>query len=247
MLANPWFTPYFTGFQALWTSTTSITIAPGVATADNNPNAVQGLQLINVGVDPLLDCTHAGLNGVQGGALVASTKYDVYAIGDYTEQNINGVYAVASGDTISLPTGYQLKRRILTFRTDGGAHILKFYQTGNSTDRQFTYDVPITVINAGTSTTYATVALDNYIPSLELALQVVLQGTFTPSVAGDMATLAQGDSTATNGQVQISGSVAAVPQIAQVTLPTDIDNNIQYKVAASGSLTATLIGYIDQL
>lgn len=247
MLVNSWFAPVFEGFQVSWTSNTSLTIAPGICTADTTNQSNFGYQLINVGVDPVLDCTTSGVNGVQGGSLSASTKYNVYAIGDFNDDSVSGVYAVADGATISLPAGYNLKRRIFTFSTDSSSYIVAGFQTGNGLDRVWTYNTPITVLTSGTATSYTTVDLSGYLPEIGYDMMVTVKASFTPNASGDIATLAQGDSTATGGQAVVTGFEAAKVEIINVSLPASADMEIQYKVAASGSLTAALAGYVDSL
>jgi len=247
MLVQSWYTPYLDGLQVSWTSNTSLTVSPGICTADAESSALFGAQLINVGVDPVLDCTKTGTNGLQGGALANNTKYNVYAIGDISLPDGGAVYAVADGATISLPTGYSLKRRIFTFRTDGSAHILAGYQTGYGVDRTWVYDAPISVLSAGTSATYVTVDLSLSMPEIGRDMMVLIKGSFTPNASGDIATLAQGDSTATAGQAVITGFEATKVEIQTVSLPASADMEIQYKVTASGSLTAYIAGYVDSL
>lgn len=249
MFIYSWYTPYLSGLQVSWTSATSLTVLPGSVTADATSPDGQGFQLIQVGVDPLLDCTKSGANGVQGGSLAASTKYDVYAIGDTTLRNPGAVYAVSESATVSLPTGYNTKRRIFTFVTDGSANILKGYQTGSGFDRTWIFDAPPSALSAGAATSYTAISLNNWLPAKSRMTQVIVQGNFTPNTAGDIATFSEGTSTATNGQAQIAGNVTTKPAIAVLSnLVTDVNNNIQYKVtSASDSLGVTLVGYVDQL
>lgn len=241
-----WYTPFITGLTVSWTSNTSLTVAPGGATSDAESSTL-GTYLIDLGVDPVLDCTVSGLNGVQGGALVASKKYNVYAIGDTTEANAAGVYAARTDEDLYLPAGYDRKRRIFTFATDSSAHIIAGFQTGNGTSRTWVYDTPISVLSAGTSTSYVTVDLSDYLPVVAKDIMVDVKASFTPNASGNIATLAQGDSTSTAGQAVITGYEAAKVEIINVSLPASADMEIQYKVAASGALDAALAGYVDEV
>lgn len=241
-----WYTPFVSGLTVSWTSNTSLTVAPGGATSDAD-TATLGTFLIDLGLDPVLDCTKSGINGVQSGALVASKKYNVYVVGDTTSALAAGVYAARTDEDVSLPMGYNVKRRIFTFTTDGSAYIVKGFQSGNGASRTWVYDTPISVLSAGTSSTYVAVDLSAYLPELAKDVAVSIKGSFTPNASGDIATLAQGDSTSTAGQAVITGFEAAKVQISNVSLPASADMEIQYKVTASGALSASLAAYVDEI
>lgn len=244
MLTTPWYTPFIQGLTVEWTSNTSLTIAPGSCVSDE----VQGYgnQLIQLDEEVVLDCTVDGVNGVQSGALAASKLYHLYAIKS-TNEGTSGVYAARDDEDLYLPQNYNAKFRILSFTTDGSSFIRKGYQTGVSSDRTWTYDVPVSVLSAGTSATYVAIDLAAYLPDVEKNSMALIKGSFTPNASGDIATFAQGDSAATAGQAVITGFEATKVAIETVQVPVSTDLEIQYKVTASGSLGAALAGYVDQL
>lgn len=239
-----WYTPFIQGLTVSWTSTTSLTIKAGSCISDDAPG--YGNQLMQLDSDTVLNCALSGINGVQGGSLSANTLYDVYLVKS-TNENTVGVYAAANAESLYLPFNYNAKFRIFSFYTDGSSHIRDGSQTGQGFDRTWTYDVPVSFLTAGTSTTYATINLATYLPVIARKMWVYIKGSFTPSAAGDLATFATGGSVATAGQAFITGEVAASAMVQTVALPTSTINAIQYKVAASGSLNASLAGYVDQL
>ncbi len=245
MQVTAWFSPVLQGLNVAWTSNTSLTISSGEATSlQDTPSSP--FYFMQTDAATVLDCTSDRVNGVQGGALVASKKYNVYLIGDILNLE-TGFYASQSDLDLYLPAGYSVKRRIFTFTTDGSAHIRAGYQTGSSLDRVWTYDAPVSALTAGTSTTYVAVDLSAYLPVVARNLMVSMKSSFTSAASGDIATLAQGDSVAAAGQAVITGFEATKVEIITVELPASSDMEIQYKVASGGSLSASLSGYVDQL
>jgi hypothetical protein len=104
------------------TPNTKIDVAAGVCADDTN---AQMLPLAAT----TLDCSGTGANGLDTGTLANSTWYHLFVIG-----KTDGTTALLASTSISAPTyptGYTLKRRIGSFKTDGSAHILAFVQAGD--------------------------------------------------------------------------------------------------------------------
>jgi type II secretory pathway pseudopilin PulG len=76
-----------------------------------------------------IDCTTTGANGLDTGSLAATTWYHAFAIGKAA--GANPAFLASTSLTPTLPSGYTLKRRIGSFKTDGSSHILGFVQVGN--------------------------------------------------------------------------------------------------------------------
>jgi hypothetical protein len=84
--------------------------------------------LMNVSAGTI-DCGTTGANGLDTGSLANSTWYHVSVIGKV--DGTTALLASASFSSPTLPSGYTLKRRIGSFKTDGSAHILGFVQDGD--------------------------------------------------------------------------------------------------------------------
>jgi hypothetical protein len=76
-----------------------------------------------------IDCTTTGANGLDAGALGASTWYHVYAIAK--ADGTVATLASTSASAPTLPSGYSYQRRLGSFKTDGSSHILSFKQLGD--------------------------------------------------------------------------------------------------------------------
>lgn len=110
-----------------------------------------------------IDCGTTGANGLDTGALANSTWYHVWAIG-----KADGTAALLASTSVSaptMPTGYTLKRRIGSFKTDGSAHILAYVQYGD----RFLWKAP--VVDQNPATVNATAGL--YALSVPTGLAVV--------------------------------------------------------------------------
>lgn len=105
---------------------TKIKVANGVCADDSG-----ALMIVFSSSDPnawSIDCTTVGANGLDSGALDANKWYHAFAIAK--PDGTRGLLASLS-TTPALPSGYTLKRRIGSFKTDGTAHIVPFSQNGD--------------------------------------------------------------------------------------------------------------------
>jgi hypothetical protein len=121
------------------TPNTKLDVAAGVCADSTNA------QILSVAAGTI-DCGTTGANGLDTGSLANSTWYHVFAIG-----KTDGTTALLASTSVSaptMPTGYTLKRRIGSFKTDGSAHILTFIQNGDD----FWWSVPTADVNANTTT-----------------------------------------------------------------------------------------------
>jgi hypothetical protein len=188
-----------------------------------------------------------GANGVDVAVLVASSLYAVYVIGDSSGYHATaGIFSLAATGP-SLPFGYDMYRRVGYILTDSSANILQFWQYGAGGVREMYYDVGISVLSAGSSTTYANVDLTAAVPIA--SLNVLFDVAYTPNSATNLAQFLPYGSSATNGIVRWGAGVAAA-QVTSLVIPCGVNAGkpeIQYKVAASDSLTLLVTGYFDQL
>jgi len=188
------------------------------------------------------------LNGLDTGAVAASTFYAVYAIGDSSQNNPNGYILSASFTQPSLPFGYDSFARIGAVLTDGSSLIRAFNQYDNGKDRAMYYQVAISELSAGTSATYANVDLATSVPPVKC--EAIMLVAYTANSATNKANFLPFGVTQTDGMVQFGFGVAAA-QVGMARIPTALNSavpTIQYKLSsASDALTLSTAGYIDQL
>lgn len=143
-----------------------------------------------------------GVNGVDTGTIQNNAWYAVYLLGDPTGYKkpccVITEVTTAPIPLPALPPGYGSFRRIGWVKTDGSSLFLSFYQRGNGDFRQYEWDVEETILNLGGSTTF--LAVDCTAGSPPLAGCIYLNCAFTPTTAGNIAS------------VRTTGSLAAASQ-----------------------------------
>jgi hypothetical protein len=107
------------------TPNTKLDIAAGLCRDDTDAMSIRFT------ASRVIDCTTTGANGLDTGSPANTTWYYVFAIGKRDGSAQAGL-ASASSSSPTMPAGYQYKRRIGAFRTDGSAHILSFKQLGDT-------------------------------------------------------------------------------------------------------------------
>jgi hypothetical protein len=153
----------------------------------------------------------------------------------------------------TLPTNYDYKRRIASFRTDGSANIINRVQWGTGNLRKFMYNTPILDIdddNPGTSavTRALSVPVGNKVLAVFNAVSVqgnaasVPQPYFSDLASVDMAPSVSAAPLAQGG----SDSIAFGPR----EVLTDTSGQIRSRVTASGTtsyLRMATLGYWEDL
>ena len=152
------------GLKIQATSNTGITItasqiAIGSTTGTYTPSSIS----------LTLSTGTSGLNGLDTGAIAASTWYAVWAI--YNETTVAGLLSL-SATAPTLPSGYVHKARIGWVRTDGSSNLLRTVQYGTRAQ----YITPSTgypVMATGTSSAaWLAVSTANYVPPTAAAIVV---------------------------------------------------------------------------
>lgn len=242
---------YINGLQLTWVDNTHITVGIGQARNSSDINDIDVLTLVTI------NAAVRGLNGLDvgaAGALAINTLYSVYVVGSSNYNDSTAPQYLAGGAVLSLATNasptlpdfYDMYRRVGTVLTDGAGNILAFQQVGTGSARRMWYDAAQAALAAGVSANYVAVPLGASVPAQNT--EVTLNFAYTPTAAGNLANLRHTGSANANGNVIISGAVAAVLQEVQVVCPCSLlagVPNIDYK--AVGSLTLTVAAYLDQL
>lgn len=234
---------YVNGLEMTWVTTATFTVAAGAASNSTNINDIE----LSAAVTNRI--TSVGVNGVDVAAAVASTFYSVYVIGDSTGYKATASLLSLSSTAPSLPSGYDMFRRIGFVLTDGSALLLKFWQYGRGSERDMWYDTAIATPAITTSATYVSQSLAAGIPA-SFAPQAYLKYTFTPNSATNVATMAPFGSTATAGMIVIGSGVAAA-QVGVITVPTALNSTVptitHKETSASDALVLLVAGYKDSL
>jgi hypothetical protein len=223
-----------------WLSNTTIAVAAGACLDSTHVNDIY------VSTSKVINIANNGLNGLDTGAVAASTWYAVYAIGDSTSTRASGYLFSTSATAPTLPYGYDMFKRIGYVQTDGSSHFLLFYQHGTGLARHYTWDAPVVLVNAGTATSYTAFSCITAMPNM--ASIIDLDVAFTPNAAGDVGCVRASGSASTTMR-PFKGSVAAVVERANFSCNTLIVSaapRLDYIIGA-GAVTITGQGWQDSL
>jgi len=230
------------GLKVSWASNTTLTVAAGVCRDSTNTidMTLSAAATINAAV--------VGANGIDTGTFAASKCYAVHLIGDDAGFSATKALLSLSQTAPVLPSGYNIFRRIGWAFSDSSTHFILLDVCGDGLVREYVYDEPVAALAAGTSATFAAVALTEKVPAVA-DLTVRLQLDLVPNAAGDAAYIRSGGSSATNGAVMY-GSVASKKSSQELSVVSKLVTaapTIEYKVTASGSLNALILGFTDRL
>lgn len=234
--------PYCNGLAVSWASNTTLGVALGNCSDSNN------IFDISLRAPIVIDTAKTGVNGMDTGTLAASTVYYVHLVGDYMNSNPTAAVLSLSATNPYLPVGYEVSRRIGWAVTDGSTHFVLMYQSGAGLNRTYSFADPIALVSPGSANTFTAIDLSTFVPAID-SLKLVVQAAFNPNLAGDVANIRIGGSSATNGY-QIIGQVASVIICEQINIVERLVTNvptIEYKVAASGAIYIALVSVEDKL
>lgn len=230
---------------------TTLTISAGQARDVNDVNDIE----IEAAVT--LNTAVAGVvNGLDQGALAATTLYAVYVIADSTDYRPAGTLLSTSFTAPLLPFGYDMFRRIGTVLSNAAATgILNFHQRGNGSVRNTYYAVPLaTAIVAGQSAIFADVLLTTWVPTTASRVQILSAltsdagGTRTVVYSADRSTTIAAAATA--GEVIMSSPASTVTSASLSVPVTSLAavQTIQYAVSnAAAAVAVSVQGFEDAL
>jgi hypothetical protein len=232
---------YVNGLELARTGNKTMTVAAGAARNSTNVNDIVLSSTVTI------NGLQVGANGVDLAAIVLDSMYAVYLIGDSTQYNATATILSLNTTAPSMPGGYDMYRRIGWALTDGSANLLQFWQFGEGQERMYYYDVAISELSAGASTTFAEVDLATSVPPI--ATEVLFKALFTPDGATEIAEFLPFGSSATDGIVVFGTGVAAAQQ-GMVTVPCRLDAGVPkilYKVATGDTLDLSTAGFKDYM
>lgn len=230
-------TLYIRGLVTAVASNTTLTLGTG--------QCRDSLNDLDLFVDSVLTINAAvvGKNGIDTGALAASTQYYIYEIDDNTHQYAAAGLASTSATAPVLPQGYNTVRLVGYVRTDSSSHFLPFIMSGVANVRTITYYDEISVLAGGTQvTTFANVSLAAALPPVDKT-PVTLTARFTPTTAGDYVEVRPYGTTGTNS-ASLSSVVAAQVQRSQISTVSMLNSTtptVIYRNSAASCATTLLV------
>lgn len=250
---------YIQGLNVGIASGTVISLSPGQARDSNDiidmPVGFPDLQgntypaILNLNyMQPLfLDSSINGANGLDYGALAASSNYGIWLIGDSRGyKKVAGLISLTSNAYPILPFGYD-SLRLIGFATTSAGTV--FTSVLNAVFLQAFYLLPaVTVLTGGNATVFTAINLGGAIPTTT-AINVIayLSVIFTPAAAGDTVRFRPTGSTSTANLVTITGIAAGIPQQQYQQVICGVAGglpSIDYAVtSASDAVTVLVAGY----
>lgn len=169
---------HINGCNLVFVDGTTINILPGQLRDSANNFDISVNQIIT------LSGTISGVNGLDVGVFQTGKCYNVFVIG-----SSNGTKPTASVLSLSeiptLPSTYDLFRKIGVCHTDNNPSFIKFFQTGNNGDRTIVFNIPPTILNIGHDITFTSLDLSPFLPIYPTEILITLFVVYVPKDAGN--------------------------------------------------------------
>lgn len=255
---------YIQGLNISAASTTVLAIAPGQArdSTDNVdlpvgfpnlqgnvvPSPVASLQNLPLFVSSLVN----GANGLDTGAIAASTNYCVWLIGDSRGYKpVAGLLSLYSNAAPLLPLGYDSSVLLGFANTNSSKHFLAAQIVQAKYAQAFYLQPEASVLSGGNATTFTDIDLSGTIANAMVALPdtsiVILDVVFTPAAVGDVVQFRPHGSSATANLPTIVGVAAGLPQQQYISVVCGTATGaaaIDYLVTSSSdSVNVSIFGW----
>lgn len=169
------------GLDIAFFNTTNITLRSGLAR--NSADTFD----INLSADQVINFATVGANGLDAGTIAANSWYAIHVIADSTGSHATKGLASLSATAPTLPSGYDIFRRVAWIRTESGAaDIINFAQNVYGNLREMTYidnASYVTLLSSGSATTFTGTSLAAGMPSTSTSANV--RFIFNPATAGN--------------------------------------------------------------
>lgn len=231
------------GSRLTWGSVSTLTIGTsGVTSVVRDSTNVYTMSWMGT---LTADIATSGAGGLDTGSEASATWYAVHVIGDTTDTNSPAAMLSTSSTAPTMPSGYDVFRRVGWVRNDGAMDFLKFY---NTSPNEFFYDEEIAstllVLVAGTATAFTTIGLTTLLPPT--AISVDLNTGFTSAAASRFAVIRPAGGIGVNPPTYIQNGLVTGVLSRQNEVPVSSSQELEYKVSnADSSLSASVIGYED--
>lgn len=192
----------------------------------------------------------SGAGGLDTGSETADTWYAVHAIADTSGTNAPDVLFSLSATVPTMPSGYDVFRRLGWARSDSGSDFLEFLQVWNGTTRRLVYDEDsptMRVLNNGAATTYTDINLSAFVPPTAVNVMIDRRFEVNTGAAGDALRM-RPDGFGGGSLWQFGPGVVSTAKAkgnVEIPCPGQI---IEYRVDNANNLaTLSVSGYDDQL
>lgn len=207
----------------------------------------------------VLNAAVVGLNGIDTGALAASTVYAVWAIADAAGYNPSGfILSLNSTTGPQMPytvyrSGYNTFVRVGWAVTDSSAHFLTLRVSGQGSVVRYTYEIPPFVLNGGVATSQTAVSLSSSVPAVNLipvqfAAQLVAGAA---SQSGQVCVSGLAGGVIANSKNLVIGQVATVANRGTFEVPAAVTSGVpavDYTVSnAASNLSLWVLSFDDYL
>lgn len=230
---------YINGGAIARASTTTLTLATVEASDSTNTSNIS----LTTGVT--INMAVVGVNGIDTGAIAASSMYAVHVIGDSMGVKSTAGIISLSATAPSLPAGYDMFRLVGYWPSNGSSQLIVGYSMGSGNSRSFVYDgVVATAITAGAATSFTAIDLSNKVPAVDLTVARVF-AALTPNAADDSASFVPSGGTGVTHAIHANVAAKIVDQTFM--LPVKLISSlpkIDYKVStASAALAVSIEGF----
>jgi hypothetical protein len=130
---------YVNGLITKWLTRSSFNVMPGICRDSTNSFDMIFNELISV------DLNKKGIGGLDNGVLLPNQSYSIYAIGGIENNILPSAIATLSTNILpSLPTIYEVYRRIGYFTTRGDSLVNTYTMCGNNAEKTINLDAVVT-------------------------------------------------------------------------------------------------------
>ena len=242
------------GARLTWASVSTATI--GTAAEDSCVRDSTNMRFISFNGTIAVDIAVSGKGGLDTGSESSSTWYCVFIIDDSTGTNAPDSLLSVSATAPTMPTGYDVFRRVGWLRNNASSNFLKVIQVGSGRDRWHHWDellLTLSILNFGQSAgAWTAVSAASLIPPTSQwgKFGIVFQNTGqsalnTGNIRPTGSTLVAPSSTA----MLISPGIILVKSLSnQFQCPTDSNQSIDYMTSQTGNkLSISVQGFLDEL
>lgn len=228
------FQNYMTGLGMTWASTTTFTVAAGVATDSTNVIAMTLGSALTKSTSAWAVGT--GNGGLDTGAIAATTWYHVYLI-RRSDTGVVDVLFSTSASAPTMPTNYGQKRRIGSVLTNGSSQFVKWIQDGDL----FVWDVPVLDVNGAANPGTSAVTRTLTVPTgvrVRANMSVYVEATTSAAAPGGIfiSDLSQTDTAASGTVWSIYSLVTYSASVTDAILGA----NVQCMTNTSGQVRSRL-------
>lgn len=245
-LQTPWPTGYLSGLTLSRTSTTTFSVAAGVARNEDAGTARNMTLAASITKSLSAWAVGAGNGGLDTGAVAATAWYHVHLIRRDSDGVIDAIYSL-SATSPTMPSGWTARRRLGSIRTDGSSQIIAFQQTGDT----FLWETPLADV-AATNPGTAAVTRTLTVPTGSVVFPIVawaISNATSGSVPLLVSALSGPDNTPTTSLFTLLAGAANSGASGVVSnIPTNTSAQVRTRLGVSGAsdtLRGTTLGWID--